>query len=172
MGGTRTLALVSSLLALLWFPLVACAGPGGEATRAETPTAAPTPVAATTPEDRSDSGDQPYGGGSGATRPPATVTPAETPTTSPEPTPATGGLVEVEVVNFGFRPEEIRVSPGTTVVWVNTSPTTHTVTDKERRWDSGFLEPGQRFQMTFETPGEYEYWCLLHPDMDGEVVVR
>jgi len=172
MTGTRTLPLASSILALVLFPAIACGGPAGEAPGTITPAAAtPTPGAAVTPGNRSYSGDQLYGS-DGATLPPATATPVETPATSATPTPATGQQVEVEVFNFGFRPAEITVSSGTAVVWVNTSPTTHTVTDKERRWDSGFLESGQRFQMTFETPGEYEYWCLLHPDMEGKVVVR
>ncbi len=183
MARTRLLALLALTLALAP-AIVACGNAGGGyRSGATTPAAAGTaPAAIPTQADRSYDYGQPYGGSYGTSPPAATPTPAEAPqpTTTPAQAPAAtatlapagGQQVEVEVFNFGFKPAEITISPGTTVIWINTSPTTHTVTDKGRRWDSGFLEAGQRYQMTFDTPGEYEYWCLLHPDMEGKVIVR
>ncbi len=168
MAHTRTLVLIALMLALA-LPAAACGRlGGGYGPRTGSSTmGGTTPAAAATPGNRSYSYDQPSSGSYGAT---ATATPAQAPAAGAS--PAGGQQVEVEVFNFGFRPAEITISPGTTVVWVNTSPTTHTVTDKERRWDSGFMQQGQRYQMTFETPGEYAYWCLLHPNMEGKVIVR
>ena len=183
MARTRLLALLALTLTLA--PAIVACGNAGSSYRsgATTPAGAGTAPAATpAPADRSYDYGQPYGGSYGTNPPGATPTPTEAPqpTTTPAPAPAAtatpapagGQQVEVEVFNFGFRPAEITISPGTTVVWVNTSPTPHTVTDKGRRWDSGFLAAGQRYQMTFDAPGEYEYWCLLHPDMEGKVIVR
>ncbi|MCM8750311.1 cupredoxin domain-containing protein [Thermomicrobiaceae bacterium CFH 74404] len=179
----RMLALLALPLALT-IAVVACASTGsGTQPAMNTPAAAGSAPAATpTQADRSYGYGEPYGGSDGTSTPaptatptaapPATATPAPAAAATPTAGPTSGQQVEVEVFNFGFRPAEITISPGTTVVWINTSPTTHTVTDKERRWDSGFFEQGQRFQMTFDTPGEYEYWCLLHPDMEGKVIVR
>ncbi len=171
MAHTRTLVVIAVMLALA-LPALACGrlgggyGPrSGSSTMGVTP-----PAAAPTPGYRSYSYDQPASGSYGAAPATATATPEQAAAAGA--TPAGGQQVKVEVFNFGFRPAEITISPGTTVVWINTSPTTHTVTDKERRWDSGFLEAGQRYQMTFDTPGEYAYWCLLHPNMEGKVIVR
>lgn len=164
----------------------ACTGPAysGRTREATAPTPRTTRVAAeATPAETPSAYD--YGPAYGSRAREATPTPGASPTAVPSP-PGTAAptatatataasqpaVVEVEVFNFGFRPAEITISPGTTVIWINTSPTAHTVTDKERRWDSGIFGEGERFQMTFETPGEYEYWCLLHPDMEGKVIVR
>jgi len=94
---------------------------------------------------------------------------AGTPTVAPRAGPTT---IEVRVVNFGFEPAELTVAPGTTVIWRNDSPTTHTVTAKNGAFDSGLLESGQTFSFTFREPGTYEYWCTLHPEMVGRIIVR
>lgn len=94
---------------------------------------------------------------------------AGTPTGAARAGPTT---IEVRVVNFGFEPAELTVVPGTTVIWRNDSPTTHTVTAKNGAFDSGLLESGQTFSFTFREPGTYEYWCTLHPEMLGRIIVR
>ncbi|MFN3337597.1 MAG: cupredoxin family copper-binding protein [Thermomicrobium sp.] len=93
----------------------------------------------------------------------------QTPTVVVSPSPTT---VEVRIVNFGFEPAELTVAAGTTVIWRNDSPTTHTVTAKNGAFDSGLLEAGQTFSFMFREPGTYEYWCTLHPEMLGRVIVR
>ncbi len=99
-----------------------------------------------------------------------TSTPAVSQTAGVSPTvPA---VVEVRVVNFAFEPAEVTVTVGTTVVWRNVSPTTHTATAKDGSFDSGLLEGGQTYQFRFAQPGTYEYWCTLHPEMVGTIVVR
>ena len=37
--------------------------------------------------------------------------------------------------------------------------------------DSGVLAPSQSFSLTFDQPGEYSYFCVLHPDMQGTIIV-
>ncbi|MCX2727753.1 cupredoxin domain-containing protein [Thermomicrobium sp. 4228-Ro] len=85
---------------------------------------------------------------------------------------ATGTTVEIRVVNFGFEPAEVTVEVGTTVIWRNESPTTHTVTAKDGSFDSGLLEGGTSYSVTLTKPGTYDYWCTLHPEMVGRVIVR
>jgi plastocyanin len=36
---------------------------------------------------------------------------------------------------------------------------------------SGFLAPGQSFTLKFTKPGAYTYFCALHPNMFGNIVV-
>lgn len=33
-------------------------------------------------------------------------------------------------------------------------------------WDSGFVKPGASFTMTFDVPGTYRYFCVLHENVD------
>jgi plastocyanin len=39
-------------------------------------------------------------------------------------------------------------------------------------FDSGRMAPGATFDFTFAEPGEYPYFCLLHPNMVGTVTVH
>ena len=94
---------------------------------------------------------------------------------------------DVGMVASGYRPAELTVSVGDTVVWENTSSRAHTVTayeaaipdaaeyfasggydDEEtarEAWTSDFgggLENGDRFSYTFEVAGRYDYVCIPH----------
>lgn len=96
-------------------------------------------------------------------RPTATLTPFQ-----PVPREAhTENLVEI--VDNGFWPSPLHVAVGTTVTWVHRGGSTHNV--QSDRWDSGPLRQDQTFSYTFETPGEFAYWCSYHSGMYGRVVV-
>jgi plastocyanin len=85
-----------------------------------------------------------------------------------------GLSVTVELKDIQFRPQGIRVKPGTTVTWVNNDPVIHNV----RQVESVFLspdvvQPGDTFSYTFDTPGKYRYQCTFHhPNMNGVVIVE
>lgn len=113
------------------------------------------------------------------------------------------GLFEAERYDVGmtavaFRPPELTVSAGTTVVWQNTSSRSHTVTAYEaslpegstffatggyeteaaarEAWESdgeGVIATSETFEHTFEVPGEYRYVCLPHEKtgMVGKITV-
>ena len=57
----------------------------------------------------------------------------------------------VRIDNFNFRPPTLVVAPGTTVTWTNAD-------------DS--------FSQTFTAPGEYDYFCSIHPYMTAKIVVK
>lgn len=72
--------------------------------------------------------------------------------------------------NIEFQPDELTVDAGETVTW---------------RWDDGNivhdvkfddfaseLQNEGTFEHTFDEPGEYDYVCSVHPQMDGTIVVR
>jgi plastocyanin len=40
------------------------------------------------------------------------------------------------------------------------------------RFDSGIMGPVATFEHTFTEAGEYPYFCLLHPNQVGTVIVR
>ena len=89
---------------------------------------------------------------------------------------------------MAFLPPVIRIRPGDTVVWRNPNLTTHTVTCDPASaktagavalppgaapFDSGPLEQGETFSVTFSAKGAYRYVCRYHSAMGmvGTVIV-
>ncbi len=66
----------------------------------------------------------------------------------------------------------LTITAGTTVTWNNADGMMHTVTAADGSFDSGFLEQGDTWSYTFDTPGEYEYFCGPHPWMRAKVIVQ
>ena len=81
---------------------------------------------------------------------------------------------KVLIKNFRFSPAKITIKRGTRVVWINkdTAPHTATATNKPRSFDSGRLDQGERFSHTFRRAGKKPYYCEIHPDMRGRIIVR
>ncbi len=73
-----------------------------------------------------------------------------------------------------FSPQTILVVIGVnnTVTWVNHDYTIHTVTSRSGIFDSGLLNSGDRWSYTFETAGNFSYYCSIHPYMTGIVIVE
>ena len=77
-----------------------------------------------------------------------------------------------------YEPNPVAISVGDAARWTNEDSTPHTVTSGEGenvtpdgRFDSGIIAPGATFDFTFIEPGEYPYFCLLHPNQVGTVIV-
>lgn len=87
-----------------------------------------------------------------------------------------------------FTPVGVAVPPGTRIRFTNQDPiNSHTATayhphnfNRPRRipqgaeaFDSGYLLPGQSFEIVLEVPGVYDYYCLPHEraGMAGRIVV-
>jgi plastocyanin len=83
---------------------------------------------------------------------------------------ATGATVTID--HHAFAPAALTIAVGTTVIWKNADDTPHTVTEKNRAFRSEGLDTGDSFTHTFTTPGDYTYFCSLHPFMVGEIVVK
>ena len=77
----------------------------------------------------------------------------------------------VAIADFAFSPSPISAESGVEVTWRNDDPTAHTVTARDGSFDSGTLEPGSEFATTFEGTGTFEYFCQIHPTMQGTVRV-
>ena len=81
-----------------------------------------------------------------------------------------GGAVQID--NFVFGPERLTVKAGTTVTWTNRDDIPHTVASKDRLFKSKVMDTDESYSFTFPTPGEYTYFCSLHPHMTGTIVVE
>ena len=78
-----------------------------------------------------------------------------------------------------YSPEPIEIESGQTVTWINGDTIFHTVTsgqdgdlDEGTLFDSDAIIPNQSYSLTFDSPGEFDYYCIYHPTMVGEVIVN
>jgi plastocyanin len=81
-------------------------------------------------------------------------------------------VVSGEIRDFSFIPSEIRIKPGTKIVWTNRDKAAHTVTSDTGIFASTLLNQGQSFEFVFTEKGTYSYYCVPHPFMKGVVVVE
>ena len=64
-----------------------------------------------------------------------------------------------------------------TVYWKNQDSAFHSVTSGQQQnpdglFDSGHIDPDEKFSYTFTEPGVYSYYCTLHPWMNGMIKVE
>ena len=83
-----------------------------------------------------------------------------------------------ETTNECFIPYEVTVDVGGVVTWSNDDSAAHTVTagtifdGPSGAFDSGLFLAGTTFSHKFEQVGEFPYFCIVHPWMDGIVTVQ
>ena len=79
---------------------------------------------------------------------------------------------EVVIDNFTFGPQELTVAVGTTVKWVNHDDIPHNVVNKDKAFRSKALDTDDSYSFTFASAGTYDYFCGLHPHMQGKIIVK
>ena len=117
------------------------------------------------------------GGGSDTTT--TTETETEAVATTPNPTaesePAEGEklqrAVKVDIAEFAYSPDPVRVQAGGKVIWQNVDAVAHTATADDGSFDTGTIDEGKLKSETFKQPGTYAYHCEIHPTMHGTVEV-
>jgi len=77
----------------------------------------------------------------------------------------------VDIVDFNYKPANLQVKAGTTVTFTNSDTFAHTVTAKDKSFDSGNMDEGATFEHTFAEAGTFEYLCAIHNSMTGKVTV-
>lgn len=89
-----------------------------------------------------------------------------------------------------YLPSSVTVETGTTVQWTIKSGEVHSITfilgqppaepvatpsggsiPDETFVNSDLIPPGATYDVTFTAPGEYQYFCIIHPNMTGTVTV-
>lgn len=68
-----------------------------------------------------------------------------------------------------YSPGDVTAKVGDLVVFENADDVAHTFTDDEGRFDSGPIEPGEKYGFAYSGPGTYTFHCELHPPMRGQV---
>lgn len=89
------------------------------------------------------------------------------------PSARAAAAAEVHIDNFVFTPDTLKVVVGTMVKFTNRDDLPHSVVSAERPpiFKSKVLDTDDSFSFTFDKPGQFVYFCGLHPHMKGVVVV-
>lgn len=74
------------------------------------------------------------------------------------------GDVSYVIGDYFFEPAEAAVIAGYNITWTNTGREPHTVTSFDGIFNSPLLLNGASFTIALATPGEYWYFCDVHPD--------
>ena len=77
---------------------------------------------------------------------------------------------EITISGFDFG-DPLAVATGTEVRVTNRDTTAHTWTSLAGLFDSETIDPGERFEFTFDTAGTFEFLCVIHPQMTGSITV-
>ena len=87
---------------------------------------------------------------------------------------ATPGCEETDTC---FIPSTATIHPGGTVTWENTDNAAHTATSgsptdgPDGVWDSSLMMVNGSYSVTLDDEGTYPYFCMVHPWMQGTVIV-
>ncbi len=80
--------------------------------------------------------------------------------------------VTVMIQGFAFEPPTLTVAVGTVVTWTNHDPQPHTATSRTVGvFDTGPLAQNQSESVVLNEAGTYNYFCAIHPDMEGTITV-
>ncbi len=79
---------------------------------------------------------------------------------------------QVVIEGFSFKPATLTIAVGTKVTWINQDQVPHTVVSNNQLFSSPELHANESFSFTFSEPGNYAYFCSIHPSMKGIIVVQ
>jgi plastocyanin len=97
---------------------------------------------------------------------------------------ADGSTITIQLI--AFKPTAVVAPVGGSVTWRQEDVATHTVTSgrveqaggtatakPDGTFDSGNISKGQTFDFTFTEPGEFPFFCAIHPaTMTGAITVK
>lgn len=80
----------------------------------------------------------------------------------------------ITIDDFTFTPVVLAAAVGTAVTWTNHDDIPHTIigVDPGQALKSPVLDTDDVFTFTFAKAGTYNYFCSLHPHMQGAVIVK
>ena len=82
-----------------------------------------------------------------------------------------------EITNLCFVPSYATARVGDTIIFLNGDSAAHTstsgtpMTGPDGVWDSGLQQPGVDFELTLDTTGTFDYFCMVHPWMAGQLQI-
>ncbi|MEP0826131.1 MAG: cupredoxin domain-containing protein [Nitrososphaera sp.] len=74
-----------------------------------------------------------------------------------------------------YEPANLEINVGDRVIWKNEDDFVHTATKEPSGlgdFFGGVMAPDETFDFVFTEPGEYQYYCTLHPNKVGTITVK
>ena len=79
---------------------------------------------------------------------------------------------EITMTPESYRPGDLTVQRGDTIVWRNTDIVVHSATSRTGAFDSGRLKAGAQFLCIAKDTGRFAYSCTKHKLMRGTLTVQ
>ena len=82
-----------------------------------------------------------------------------------------------EVTNLCFVPSYATAHVGDTIIFLNGDDAAHTstsgtpMTGPDGVWDSGLQQSGVDYELILDTAGTFDYFCMVHPWMAGQLQI-
>lgn len=76
----------------------------------------------------------------------------------------------ISIKDNAFSPETVTIKVNDQVIWENNDNTQHQV--KGDDWGGVTINNGERFTQAFDKSGTYQYYCTIHPEMKGTIIVK
>ncbi|QDI89221.1 hypothetical protein Nisw_06635 [Candidatus Nitrosopumilus sp. SW] len=92
--------------------------------------------------------------------------------------PSDTGVPGCEESNTCFIPADITTAEGTEIIWTNHDTVAHTITSgnphdgPDGLFDSGLMMPNETYSIKLDLAFEYDYFCIVHPWMQGIITVE
>jgi plastocyanin len=83
---------------------------------------------------------------------------------------AHAAVIQIKIENLAFAPAQISAQVGDTIEWTNADFVAHTATARDGAWEV-MLPPNARRSVVLKTAGTIDYYCRLHPNMTGKIMV-
>jgi predicted secreted protein with PEFG-CTERM motif len=82
-----------------------------------------------------------------------------------------------EMINLCFVPSYATARIGDTIIFLNGDDAAHTSTSgtpvngPDGVWNSGLQQPGVDYELILDMPGTFDYFCMVHPWMAGQLQI-
>src|SRR5687768_817400 len=90
-------------------------------------------------------------------------------------TTSLASTTSVNVVNYAYQPVRPKIALSDTILWRNTSDSSHTVTfnvPAVAPGSVGTLSPDETASLTFFHGGAYAFYCIFHSQQVGTIKVK
>ena len=71
-----------------------------------------------------------------------------------------------------FSPNNLTLSVGDKVTFINKDSAPHTATAKDASFDTGRLTKDMSSTITITKAGDFNYFCKVHPSMEGKITAK
>jgi plastocyanin len=89
---------------------------------------------------------------------------------TPPPKAPASRVVQITIDKVAFAEAPTGIKVGDTIEWVNHDIFDHTSTSRTGLWDVT-VPAGKKMRVVMKKIGSLEYYCKLHPNMSGTLVV-